>query len=189
MLLLSHIKHLLKENNPLTNPDGDGHFRYRCVRYGWLRGKRVHGQAHWSRRQPHAFDCFGHFHYALRFVPSSTVQHLRFKAPCLTAGALAHPACSTGIGFRRVSSITILTLRKPVAHQRCSATPTVSLALTMTTLTWCLHSIPCAAQCSRFTQGCRCCKPLTHSCRCRHPVLPCYRSTAHRHRLSTTSSL
>ena len=147
------------------------------------------GLARWSRRQPHALGCCGHFHYALRFAPSSTVQHLRFKAPCLTADALAHPACSTGIGFRRVSSITILTLRKPVAHQRCSATPTVSLALTMTTLTWCLHSIPCAAQCSRFTQGCRCCKPLTHSCRCRHPALPCYRSTAHRHRLSTKSSL
>ena len=38
-------------------------------------------------------------------------------------GVLTHPACSAGIGFRRSSSITILALRKPDAHRRCSATP------------------------------------------------------------------
>ena len=45
----------------------------------------------------------------------------------LTAGALTHPACSAGIGFRRSSSITILALRKPDAYRRCSATPISSL--------------------------------------------------------------
>ena len=110
---------------------------------------------------------------------SPAVQGSLYDGGCVDASGFFHSNRA-----RRVAPQPDPSLRKPVAHQRCSATPIGSLTLTMTPLTWCLHSIPYAAQCSRFARGVGVVS-LGHTLRrCRHPALPCCRFTAHRHRLS-----
>ena len=77
-----------------------------------------------------------------------------------------------GIGFRRSSSITILALRKPDAHRRCSATPDGS--------PWHTRCLRSACPPSSFTakpsaladaRGYRCRGPWAHSFRCRRSPL------------------
>ena len=107
----------------------------------------------------------------------------------LTAGAGAHPARCTGIGFvlRPQPDPDVTQARCSIVD--CPATPASRLALTITPLILCLHFIPYAPRCFRCAQGYRCCEPWTHSSLCRHSALPCLRFTARRHRQSTTSSL
>ena len=137
---------------------------------------------------PRTSGCFGHFHYALRFAPSSTVHHLRFEELCLrrVRGRIQLAALVSGIVVPPQPDPDVTQARCSITD--CPATPASRLALTMTSAHLVLHSIPCAARCSRFARGYRCCKPLTHS----HRSSPLYAtlasaSTAHRHRQSTKS--
>ena len=56
------------------------------------------------------------FSFRLRSATATRVLHLRSWALYLTAGAGPHPACCTGIGYRRTLLNPILTLRKHDAH-------------------------------------------------------------------------
>ena len=123
------------------------------------------------------------FRPALRSVIDSASGGL------LTAFAASHPARCTGIGLvlRPQPDPDVSQARSSIVD--CPATPASRLALTMTPLILCLHFIPSAPRCFRCAQGYRCCEPWAHSSICRHSALPCLRSTARRHRQSTTSSL
>ncbi len=127
------------------------------------------------------------FRTALRCVIDSAPPAV--QGGLLTAGAGAHPARCTGIGFvlRPQPDPDVTQARCSIGD--CPATPASRLALTMTPLILCLHYIPSAPRCFRCAQGYRCCEPWAHSSLCRHSALPCLRFTAHRHRQSTTSSL
>ena len=127
------------------------------------------------------------FRTALRCVIDSASPAV--QGGLLTAGAGAHPARCTGIGFvlRPQPDPDVTQARCSIVD--CPATPASRLALTITPLILCLHFIPSAPRCFRCAQGYRCCEPWTHSSLCRHSALPCLRFTARRHRQSTTSSL
>ena len=134
------------------------------------------------RANNRAFGCFGHFHYALRFAPSSTMHHFvqaRYHGVCRSAPGFLH--------FQSGSSLRSST-RSFIPQARCSLrVPQLLMARTGIhddCAHLVLHSVPCVAQCFRFAQGVGAVS-LGHTLRrCRRPALPCSRSTAHRHRQS-----
>ena len=129
------------------------------------------------------------FRTALRCVIDSASPAVQGGLLTAGAGAGAHPARCTGIGLvlRPQPDPDVTQARCSIVD--CPATPASRLALTMTPLILCLHSIPFAPRCFRSAQGYRCCEPWAHSSLCRHSALPCLRFTAHHHRQSKKSSL
>ena len=134
-------------------------------------GKTVSGQAHCPHRHP-ATGSFVHSHSVLRSAAATRVLHLSVMGSLSDGGCTDAPSMLAGIGFRRSSSITILALRKPDAHRRCSATPDGS--------PWHTRCLRSACPPSSFTakpsaladaRGYRCCELWAHSCRCRRSAL------------------
>ena len=76
-----------------------------------------------SAPRPHAFGSFVHYHSVLRSAAATRVLHLTVMGSLSDGGCTDASSMLACIGFRRSSSITILALRKPDAHRRCSATP------------------------------------------------------------------
>ena len=97
------------------------------------------------------------FRTALRCVIGSATPAV--QGGLLTAGAGAHPARCTGIGLilRPQPDPDVPQARCSIVD--CSATPSSRLALTMTLLILCLHFIPSAPRCFRYTRRYRCCQP------------------------------
>ena len=72
---------------------------------------------------PSAIASFVSSHSGVRSAAATRVLHLTVMGSLSDGGCTDAPGMLAGIGFRRSSSITILALRKPDAHRRCSATP------------------------------------------------------------------
>lgn len=130
-----------------------------------------------------AQTCLAHLslllHFALLLVASSTVQHLQFKVPFLTASALKRSAGSTSIGlvaslfdpFHRYASPLLTGGAANACRNPCTHDDSTHLVL---------HSIPYGVPVLSLHSGVLVLRSWAYSCRCRHFVLPCYRSTAHR---------
>ena len=137
---------------------------------------------------PNTFASFVSSHSVLRSAAATRVLHLTVMGSLSDGGCTDAPGMLAGIGFRRSSSITILPLRKPDAHRRCSATLDGS--------PWHTRCLRSACPPSSFTakpsaladaRGYRCCGPWAHSCRCRRSTLylpPLHRpSTSPEHKI------
>ena len=156
---------------------------YGCVLYEWLGWQDSVWSGSLFAPTPHALGCYVHSIALLRTAPSSTVP----GGSPLPACAGPHPACCTGIGYRRSSSTRSRRSASTMLIQRMPRNAVAHLDTLADFALLALHSIHCTAQCSRCARGYRCCSPLTHSFRCHRSTLPCLRCTAHRHRQSTKS--